>query len=82
MLTLNRETPVGYALLKAKSSKILKKDGFAAEDESADNICSLYVHTMSQPRIGNTLPPNSSLREADFAPLTAQAQPEGLSQVR
>lgn len=35
---------MGYALLKAKSSKILKQDGFAAEDETAEGICSLYVH--------------------------------------
>lgn len=38
-----RETPVGYALLKAKSSKILKKDHFKPEDDTAENICSLYV---------------------------------------
>ncbi|KAL9002758.1 MAG: hypothetical protein Q9188_004330 [Gyalolechia gomerana] len=36
-----KETPVGYALLKAKSSKILKKDGFKPEDDTAENICSL-----------------------------------------
>lgn len=35
---------MGYALLKAKSSKILKQDGFAAEDETAEGICSLYVY--------------------------------------
>ena len=35
---------MGYALLKAKNSKILKQDGFAAEDETAEGICSLYVH--------------------------------------
>ena len=35
---------MGYALLKAKSSKILKQDGIAAEDETAEGICSLYVH--------------------------------------
>ena len=35
---------MGYALLKAKSSKILKQDGFAAEDETAEGICSLYVN--------------------------------------
>lgn len=39
----SRETPVGYALLKAKSSKILKKGGFKPEDDTAENICSLYV---------------------------------------
>lgn len=32
---------MGYALLKAKSSKILKQDGFTAEDETAEGICSL-----------------------------------------
>ena len=36
---------MGYALLKAKSSKILKQDGFAAEDETAEGICSLCVHS-------------------------------------
>ena len=40
---LTRETPVGYALLKAKSSKILKEDRISGEDESAEGICSLYV---------------------------------------
>ena len=35
---------MGYALLKAKSSKILKQDGLAAEDETAEGICSLYVY--------------------------------------
>ena len=34
---------MGYALLKAKNSKILKQDGLAAEDETAEGICSLYV---------------------------------------
>lgn len=34
---------MGFALLKAKSSKILKKDGVMGEDESAEGICSLYV---------------------------------------
>lgn len=36
---------MGYALLKAKSSKILKQDAFAAEDETAEGICSLYVYS-------------------------------------
>ena len=40
---LYRETPVGYALLKAKSSKILKDDTFIAEDESAEGICDKCV---------------------------------------
>lgn len=34
---------MGYALLKAKSSKILKKDSFSGEDETAEQICSRYV---------------------------------------
>ncbi|KAL9124077.1 MAG: hypothetical protein Q9217_006558 [Psora testacea] len=34
-----QETPVGYALFKAKSSKRLTKDGFNADDESAEGIC-------------------------------------------
>ncbi|KAI4266894.1 MAG: hypothetical protein LQ337_008617 [Flavoplaca oasis] len=41
MLILTRETPVGYALLKAKSSKLLKGDHFKPEDDTAENICSL-----------------------------------------
>ncbi|KAL8848380.1 MAG: hypothetical protein Q9221_006579 [Calogaya cf. arnoldii] len=36
-----RETPVGYALLKAKSSKLLKENHFKPEDDTAENICSL-----------------------------------------
>lgn len=40
---LSRETPVGYAILKAKSSKILKGDHFKPEDDTAENICNLYV---------------------------------------
>lgn len=43
MLILTRETPVGYALLKAKSSKLLKENHFKPEDDTAENICSLYV---------------------------------------
>lgn len=34
---------MGYALLKAKSTKILGKDGFNGEDESAEAICNLYA---------------------------------------
>ncbi|KAL8866048.1 MAG: hypothetical protein Q9174_006529, partial [Haloplaca sp. 1 TL-2023] len=40
-LTMIRETPVGYALLKAKSSKLLKDGHFKPEDDTAENICSL-----------------------------------------
>ncbi|KAL8665884.1 MAG: hypothetical protein Q9168_007599 [Polycauliona sp. 1 TL-2023] len=36
-----QETPVGYALLKAKSSKLLKENKFLPEDDTAENICSL-----------------------------------------
>ncbi|KAL8963785.1 MAG: hypothetical protein Q9183_004961, partial [Haloplaca sp. 2 TL-2023] len=38
---MTRETPVGYALLKAKSSKLLKDGHFKPEDDTAENICSL-----------------------------------------
>ena len=38
---------MGYALLKAKSSKILKQDGGMGGDESAEDVCSLYVFTDS-----------------------------------
>lgn len=40
-LFILQETPVGYALLKAKSSKILKEDKSMGEDETAEGICSL-----------------------------------------
>ncbi|KAL8916030.1 MAG: hypothetical protein Q9208_008731 [Pyrenodesmia sp. 3 TL-2023] len=40
-LFILQETPVGYALLKAKSSKILKGDHFKPEEDTAENICSL-----------------------------------------
>ena len=35
---------MGYALLKAKSSKILNGDGVTAEDQTAEGICDLYVY--------------------------------------
>lgn len=38
---------MGYALLKAKNSKILKQDGAMGGNESAEEICSLYVKTAS-----------------------------------
>ena len=37
------ETPAGFALMKAKDKKLLKNDNLAAETESAEGICSLYV---------------------------------------
>ncbi|KAL8736839.1 MAG: hypothetical protein Q9181_002282 [Wetmoreana brouardii] len=40
-LFILQETPVGYALLKAKSSKLLKEGHFNPEDDTAENICSL-----------------------------------------
>lgn len=58
---LLRETPVGYALLKAKSSKILKKDNFKPEDDTAENICSLYV--AEQPPL-----PNFAYHQLHMAP--------------
>lgn len=42
-LPCRRETPVGYALLKAKSSKILNENDFSSKDASAEEICNLYV---------------------------------------
>ena len=41
---------MGYALLKAKSSKILKEDMTTGEDESAEGICSLYVSQFHEQR--------------------------------
>ncbi|KAL8818677.1 MAG: hypothetical protein Q9191_007889 [Dirinaria sp. TL-2023a] len=40
-LFILQETPVGYALLKAKSSKILKEDKSMGDDETAEGICNL-----------------------------------------
>jgi hypothetical protein len=35
------ETSAGYALLKAKDKKLLKRDNLVAETETAEGICSL-----------------------------------------
>jgi len=35
------ETSAGYALLKAKDKKLLKRDDLAKETESAEGVCSL-----------------------------------------
>lgn len=35
------ETSAGYALLKAKDKKLLKRDDLAADTETAEGICSL-----------------------------------------
>lgn len=35
------ETSAGYALLKAKSSKLLKQDDLASETSTAEGICNL-----------------------------------------
>lgn len=35
------ETSAGYALLKAKDKKILKRDDLAADIETAEGVCSL-----------------------------------------
>ncbi|KAI4136391.1 MAG: hypothetical protein LQ341_005635 [Variospora aurantia] len=48
-LFILQETPVGYALLKAKSSKILKGDHFKPEDDTAENICNLLKLKEFQP---------------------------------
>lgn len=37
------ETSAGYALLKAKDKKLLKRDDLAAETETAEGISNLYV---------------------------------------
>jgi nucleolar protein 58 len=37
------ETSAGYALLKAKDKKLLKRDDLASETESAEGICNLCV---------------------------------------
>ncbi|KAG8528272.1 Nucleolar protein 58 [Bacidia gigantensis] len=40
-LTIPRETPVGYALFKAKSKKL--KEGYIAENDSVEDVCSKYA---------------------------------------
>ena len=41
MLIVHRETPVGYALFKAKSSK--KLDGFIGENDPVEDVVSKFV---------------------------------------
>ena len=43
---------MGFALLKAKSSKILKKEELVDGDETAEEICSLYVHQPGRQPLG------------------------------
>lgn len=38
-----QETAAGFALFKAKDKKILKKDDFSAEVETAEGVNGLYV---------------------------------------
>lgn len=37
------ETSAGYALLKAKDKKLLKRDDLAQETETAEGVCGLSV---------------------------------------
>ena len=37
------ETSAGYALLKSKDKKLLKRDDLAEETNTAEGVCSLYV---------------------------------------
>lgn len=37
------ETSAGYALLKAKDKKLLKRDDLAKETETAEGVCNLLV---------------------------------------
>lgn len=39
------ETSAGYALLKAKDKKLLKREDLASETETAEGVCSLYVQS-------------------------------------
>ena len=43
MLIVRRETPVGYALFKAKSSKKLKDGDFISENDSIEDVVSKCV---------------------------------------
>ncbi len=51
------ETSAGYALLKAKDKKILKRDDLASETESAEGICSLYVNITLVTSINSIIEP-------------------------
>ena len=38
------ETSAGYALLKARDKKLLKRPDLADESQTAEGVCSLYVN--------------------------------------
>jgi len=37
------ETSAGYALLKAKDKKLLKRDDISSQAETAEGACEMYV---------------------------------------
>jgi len=41
VLFILTETPAGYALLKAKDKKLLKRDDLEKETETVEGVCSL-----------------------------------------
>ena len=41
-----QETAAGFALFKAKDKKILKKDDFSAEVETAEGVNGLWVRSI------------------------------------
>lgn len=57
------ETSAGYALLKAKDKKLLKRDDLSTEAETAEGICSLYV-TLVRLRRDNPLTDSQSQTQA------------------
>ena len=48
-----QETAAGFALFKAKDKKILKKDDFSAEVETAEGVNGLWVRSLSNSLIRN-----------------------------
>ncbi|KAL8627162.1 hypothetical protein Q9189_007148 [Teloschistes chrysophthalmus] len=78
-LFILQETPVGYALLKAKSSKLLKDGHFNPEDDTAENICSLYVvcggsllvFQASKSQVANALEQSAAIVEGKVTPTLA-----------
>ncbi|KAI9796518.1 MAG: Nucleolar protein 58 [Candelina submexicana] len=67
------ETSAGYALLKAKDKKLLKKDDLAAETETAEGVCSLLKLKQFQKfdSAATALEEVASLVEGKVTPLLA-----------
>ncbi|KAI9840438.1 MAG: Nucleolar protein 58 [Thelocarpon superellum] len=72
-LLILTETPAGYALLKARDKKLLKRDDLAAETETAEGICSLLKLKQFQKfdSAATALEEVSALVEGKVTPLLA-----------